>query len=87
MEVASFDPLTACPDGSLLVMHLKETDGAEDHAVCVSLSYIFDSNRSRALPLSQEGLDAINFAGVVSATILTPKKKIADALSKKRKRS
>ena len=67
-------------------MHLKETDGAADHAVCVSLGYIFDANRCRALPLSAEGLEAIRYAGIVSAAILTPKKSIAEALAKKRKR-
>ncbi|MEC8800126.1 MAG: hypothetical protein VXX55_05155 [Planctomycetota bacterium] len=84
-EIAAFNPLTACADGDMLIMHLKETDGAEDHAVTITLGWIFDANRTHALPLSSDGLQAINYAGIVSATRLTPKPKIAAALAKKRK--
>lgn len=83
-DVSTFDPLTACPNGSVLVMHIKQTDGSEDHSVAISLGYIFDANRSHALPLSKEGLLAIQYDGIVSATILTPKKGIAKALKRKR---
>jgi len=85
-EVASFNPLTACPHGSVLVMHLKEADGAADHAWSVALGYIFDANRTHAIPLSESSLSAMGYVGIVSATLLTPKKKIADALERKRKR-
>ena len=83
-EVAAFDPEKACPDGSVLVMHLKEDDGAADHAWSVALGFIFDANRSQAVRLSKESLAAMGYAGIVSASLLTPKKKIADALEKKR---
>ena len=85
-EVAAFDPLTACPDGSVLVMHIKQTDGAADHAVAIAIGFIFDANRSHALPLSAAGLAALGYAGIVSATILTPKKAIAAALEKVRRK-
>jgi hypothetical protein len=84
-KIAAFNPLTACPDGDMLIMHLKETDGAADHAVTIALGWIFDANRTHALPLSSDGLKAINYAGIVSATRLTPKPKVAAALAKKRK--
>ena len=84
IDVAAFDPLTACAEGDVLILHLKETDGAEDHAVGITLGWIFDSNRTHALPLSPAGLAAVNYAGIVSATRLTPKPKIAAALAKKR---
>ena len=88
VEVETFDPLSACVEGSMLIMHLRELDGAADHAVSIARAdghaWIFDANRTHALPLSAEGLAAINYAGIVSATLLTPKPKIAAALAKKR---
>jgi len=47
-NVAAFDPL-ACAEGDVLILHLKETDGAADHAVSVALGWIFDANRAHAL--------------------------------------
>ena len=62
-EVAAFNPLTACVEGSVLVLHLRELDGAEDHAVSIvhadGHAWIFEANRTHALPLSIEGLAAI----------------------------
>ena len=82
-DAAHFDPL-ACAHESVYMLHLKEIDGATDHAVGVSVGHIFDANRSRALPLSPEGLAAIGYAGVVSVTRLTPSGRIANAIAKKR---
>jgi hypothetical protein len=84
-KVAAFDPLTACPDGSALVMHLKETDGSAEHAVAIARGFIFDANRAHALPLTTASLATLKYAGIVSSTVLTPSAKIAKAL-KKRKR-
>jgi hypothetical protein len=85
-KVKLFNPLTACPYGSVLVIHIREDDGSENHSISISLDYIFDANRKHALPLTQQSLDAIGYNGIVSATLLTPKKKIAEALARKRKR-
>ena len=86
-EVASFDPLTACPDGSVLLMYLKQTDktAAFIHSVAISNGFIFDTNHA-PLPLNPESLTAINYAGIIQASVLTPKTKIAEAMLK-RKRS
>ena len=46
-KVAAFDPLTACPDGSALVMHLKETDGSAEHAVAIAASSSTPTTRTR----------------------------------------
>ena len=46
----------------------------------------FDANRTHALPLSSDGLQAINYAGIVSATRLTPKPKIAAAPQRSERR-
>ena len=84
-QVDSFDPLV-CPDGSVLVMHIKERDGSADHSISVCRGFIFDANRKHALPLAWQSLHDIGYDGIVSATLLTPKKKIAEALARKRKR-
>jgi hypothetical protein len=90
VDVETFNPLTACAEGDVLILHLQELDGAADHAVSIvradGLAWIFDANRAHALQLSAEGLAAISYAGIVSATRLTPKPKVAAALSKKRVR-
>ena len=83
-DLAAFDPLTACPDGSALVMHLKETDGSADHAVAIARGFIFDANRPHALPLTTASLEVLKYEGIVSATLLTPSPKIAKALERKR---
>ena len=82
-DAAAFRPLDYCSSDSIYVLHLKEIDGAEDHAVAIARSFIFDANRTHALPLSHAGLAAINYAGAVSATRLTPSRKIADAISRR----
>ena len=82
-DAAAFRPLIDCSSDSVYVLHLKEVDGAEDHAVAIAHSFVFDANRTHALPLSHAGLAAINYAGVVSATRLTPSRKIADAISRR----
>ena len=68
----------------MYVLHLKEIDGASDHAVGIALGHIFDANRSRALLLSPTGLEAIGYAGIVSATSLSPSPKMARAMAKQR---
>ena len=86
-EGASFDPLTACPDGSVLLMYLKQADKTASfiHSVAIANGFIFDTNHA-PLPLNPESLTAINYAGIIQASVLTPKAKIAKAMLK-RKRS
>ena len=85
-ELASFDPLVDCNPEHVYVLHLKQTDGATDHAVAVARGRIYDANRPASLPLSREGLVAIHYRGLVQATRLVPSQKVAAAIEKQRKR-
>ena len=82
-DALTFEPLKCAPE-SVYVLHLRELDGASDHAIAIARGMIFDANRALALPLSPAGLAAIGYAGIVSATRLTPPEKVAKAIAKKR---
>ena len=64
-DAAAFRPLVDCSSDSVYVLHLREIDGAADHAVTIACGFIFDANRKHALPLSLAGLAIISYAGIV----------------------
>lgn len=84
-DLAAFDPL-GCSQESVYVLHIKEIDGARDHAVGIARGRIFDANRRYTLPLSSAGLKAIGYTGIVSATSLTPSRKLSAAIERSRAR-
>jgi hypothetical protein len=80
--------LLAHPSELPTVVTLCDSEGAEDHDVAMVGALIFDSNKPRALPLSQESLDrcvdiertGLTCTAIARAVRLVPTKKMRRAL-------
>ena len=53
---------------SLCLLGVKGEDNKTDHAICIVGQWIFDSNLSKAIPLSKESLDICCSSGDGSVT-------------------
>ena len=89
---ASFDCLaTRSPYPTCILIH--GSDGSTDHCITTLGDWIFDSNKSHALPLCQASLDqcidlggeGVTFMGCVKVVKLVPSKKLLAVLGKRKR--
>lgn len=79
------DPL-ANPSPDPIVLQLEDSDGDRSHAVTTLGEWIFDANKTNAVPLTKAGLDACclgkaTYKGVVRAVRLVSRKKVSELMA------